>query len=258
MTLLNVLAVDDELPALDEVSFLVNTSGFAARVVSASSSTEALRELRDRSFDLVIADIAMPGLGGLELASLIGRFADPPSVVFVTAHAEYALEAFDVGAAGYLLKPLDAARLNPVLGRVVALRAARSAPTGDQDHVRDGERAEQDRMDIVVVEQAGKTLLVERSQVAWVESAGDYVRLHTFDGRNLLVRVAMSRLESAWANEGFTRIHRQHLVNLRAVRELRGEGGKVYVVLPDVTLGVARRHVRDLHDQLVSLARGQH
>lgn len=255
MKLLNVLAVDDELPALDEVAFLVNTSGFAERVVTASDSTEALRELRDRSFDLVIADIAMPGLGGLELASVIGRFADPPSVVFVTAHAEYALEAFDVGAAGYLLKPLDAERLNPVLRRVMALRATRHAPSGEPDRPGDAERDVHDRMDIVVVDRAGKTLLVERAQVAWVESAGDYVRLHTFDGRSLLVRVAMSRLEAAWADEGFTRIHRQHLVNLRAVRELRGDGGKVYVVLPDVTLAVARRHVRDLHDQLVSLSR---
>ncbi|MGC8512447.1 MAG: LytR/AlgR family response regulator transcription factor [Acidimicrobiales bacterium] len=258
MKLLNVLAVDDELPALDEVAFLLNTSGLAGRVVAASDATNALRELRDRSFDLVIADIAMPGLGGLELASVISRFVDPPSVVFVTAHAEYALEAFDVGAVGYLLKPLDADRLNPVLRRVMAVRATQGAPGGEQNAKGDEDRGDQDRMDIVVVEQAGKTLLVERSQVAWVESAGDYVRLHTFDGRSLLVRVAMSRLEAAWTNEGFTRIHRQHLVNLRAVRELRGDGGKVYVVLPDVTLGVARRHVRDLHDHLVSLARRQH
>jgi DNA-binding LytR/AlgR family response regulator len=258
MKLLNVLAVDDELPALDELAFLLNTSGLTGRVVAASDSTNALRELRDRSFDLVIADIAMPGLGGLELASVIGRFADPPSVVFVTAHAEYALEAFDVGAAGYLLKPLDAARLSPVLRRVMASRAAGGVGEGERGPASGGEREEHDRMDIIVVEQAGKTLLVERSQVAWVESAGDYVRLHTFDGRSPLVRVAMSRLEAAWATEGFTRVHRQHLVNLRAVRELRGEGGKVYVVLPDVTLGVARRHVRDLHDQLVFLARRQH
>ena len=254
------MAVDDELPALDEIGYLLRTSGFVERVVSVADATSALRELRDRSFDLVLADIAMPGLGGLELASVIGRFAEPPSVVFVTAHAEHALEAFDVGAAGYLLKPLDRDRLEPVLRRVLAGRAptfaapaehvqAEPDTTGDED---------QDHLDIVVVEAAGKTVLVERKDVAWVESAGDYVRLHTFDGRNLLVRVAMGRLEAAWAAEGFTRIHRQHLVNLRAVRELHGDGGRVFVQLPDVTLAVSRRHVRDLHDQLVRLARRHH
>ncbi len=273
MRLLSALAVDDELPALDEIGYLLRTSGFVERVVSVADATGALRELRDRSFDLVLADIAMPGLGGLELASVIGRFAEPPSVVFVTAHAEHALEAFDVGAVGYLLKPLDRDRLEPVLRRVLAGRASTSVSPVDPTRV-DPTRVDptrvdptrvdpdapddEDHLDIVVVEAAGKTVLVERKDVAWVESAGDYVRLHTFDGRNLLVRVAMARLESAWGAEGFTRIHRQHLVNLRAVRELHGDGGRVFVQLPDVTLAVSRRHVRDLHDQLVRLARRQH
>ena len=258
MRLLSALAVDDELPALDEIGYLLRTSGFVERVVSVADATNALRELRDRTFDLVLADIAMPGLGGLELASVIGRFAEPPSVVFVTAHAEHALEAFDVGAAGYLLKHLDRDRLEPVLRRVLASRASTFASPAEHVQADPNSTDDEDHLDIVVVEAAGKTVLVERKDVAWVESAGDYIRLHTFDGRNLLVRVAMARLEAAWAAEGFTRIHRQHLVNLRAVRELHGDGGRVFVQLPDVTLAVSRRHVRDLHDQLVRLARRQH
>lgn len=258
MTLLSALAVDDELPALDEIGYLLRTSGLVDRVVTVADATNALRELRDRSFDVVLADIAMPGLGGLELASVIARFAEPPSVVFVTAHAEHALEAFDVGAAGYLLKPLDRDRLEPVLRRVLAGRSTKNAPPFDHHNGDVGDPEEGDHLDIVVVEAAGKTLLVERKDVAWVESAGDYVRIHTFDGRNLLVRVSLARLEAAWAVEGFTRIHRQHLVNLRAVRELHGEGGRVFVQLPEVTLAVSRRHVRDLHDQLARLARRQH
>ncbi len=244
MSLLSALAVDDEAPALDELEYLLGASGLVGEVVSASSATAALRHLRDRSFDVVVLDIAIPGLGGLELASVLAQFSDPPAIVFVTAHEEHALEAFDVGAAGYLLKPLDHQRLTQVLRRLVP-PAGREPGSGAVDP-----------LEVVPVEAAGRTVLVARSEVAWVESAGDYVRLHTFDGRSLLVRLSLGRLEEAWVPEGFARVHRQYLVCLRAVREMRTEGAQMYVqVGPGPDLPVSRRHVRELRDRLVRHAR---
>lgn len=244
MSLLSALAVDDETPALDELEYLLEASGLVGEVTSASNATEALRHLRDRAFDVVVLDIAMPGLGGLELASVLAQFSDPPAIVFVTAHEEHALEAFDVGAAGYLLKPLDNQRLVQVLRRL--------SPTGGRD-VSSGNA---DPLEVVPVDAPGRTVLVARSEVAWVESAGDYVRLHTFDGRSLLVRLSLGRLEEAWVPEGFARVHRQYLVCLRAVRELRTEGAQMYVqVPPGADLPVSRRHVRELRDRLVRQAR---
>ena len=245
MTLLSALAVDDELPALDELEYLLHASGLVGEVVAVRNATDALRQLRDRSFDLVVLDIAMPGLGGLELASVLAQFSEPPAIVFVTAHEEHALEAFDVGAAGYLLKPLDGPRLHHVLRRVSPLAAGREQQVGTET------------LDVVPVDGPGRTVMVARTEVAWVESAGDYVRLHTFDGRSLLVRLSLARLEEAWMPEGFARIHRQYLVCLRAVREMRSEGPQMYVqVAPGSELPVSRRHVRELRDRLVRHARG--
>lgn len=246
MTLLSALAVDDELPALDELEYLLQASGMVGEVVAVRDATDALRQLRDRCFDVVVLDIAMPGLGGMELASILAQFSDPPAVVFVTAHEEHALEAFDVGAVGYLLKPLDQQRLQQVLRRVSAAGSGRDSPGGANDS-----------LDVVPVDAPGRTVMVTRSEVAWVESAGDYVRLHTFDGRSLLVRLSLARLEEAWVPDGFARIHRQYLVCLRAVRELRSEGPQVFVQVPPGTdLPVSRRHVRELRDRLIRHARG--
>ncbi len=245
MSLLSALAVDDELPALDELEYLLRASGLVGEVVAVRDATEALRQLRDRSFDVVVLDIAMPGFGGMELASVLAQFSEPPAIVFVTAHEEHALEAFDVGAAGYLLKPLDEQRLQQVLRRLGPPGAGRDGPGAGES------------LDVVAVDAPGRTVMVGREEVAWVESAGDYVRLHTFDGRSLLVRLALARLEEAWVPEGFARIHRQYLVCLRAVREMRSEGPQMFVqVLPGTELPVSRRHVRELRDRLVRHARG--
>lgn len=239
MTLLSALAVDDELPALDELEYLLRSSGLVGDVVAVRSATDALRQLRDRSFDVVLLDIAMPGLGGIELASVLAQFSEPPAIVFVTAHEEHALEAFEVGAAGYLLKPIDHQRLAGVLRRVVPAREAH----GD------------DALEFVPVDAPGRTILLSRTEVAWAESAGDYVRLHTFDDRSFLVGLSLGRLEEAWVPEGFARIHRQYLVCLRAIRELRSEGAQMFVQLPGAELPVSRRHVRELRDRLVRHAR---
>lgn len=119
MTGLSVLAVDDELPALDELTFLLENSALVSSVRSARSATEALHHMHDEHYDVVLLDIAMPGLDGLELARVLARFSHPPAIVFVTAHEEHALEAFEVGGVGYLLKPVTHDRLVTTLRRVV-------------------------------------------------------------------------------------------------------------------------------------------
>ena len=119
---LRALAVDDELPQLDELAYLLRRDERVGEVLTASDATEALRQLRDRPVDVVFLDIRMPGLDGLELARVLTRFAQPPAVVFVTAHDDRAVDAFDLGAVDYLLKPLRADRLSESLRRVVDAR----------------------------------------------------------------------------------------------------------------------------------------
>jgi DNA-binding LytR/AlgR family response regulator len=220
---LKVLAVDDEPPALDELAFLLGRDERVGEVQTCGSATEALRRLRGETFDVVLLDVAMPGLSGLDLAQVLRQFRQPPAVVFVTAHAHHAVEAFDLRAVDYLLKPVHEERLREAIGRV---RDEGSADSDEQ----------------VPVELGGVTRFVRRSDVRYASAQGDYVRLHTATD-NPLVRMPLSALEQRWADSGFVRIHRSILVSLAHVDEVRLGAAKPSVVVAGTELPVSRRHV---------------
>ena len=244
---LRVLAVDDEPLQLDELAYLLRGDQGVGEVVTASDTTEALRTLRDHVVDVVFLDIRMPGLDGMELARVLGRFAAPPVVVFVTAHDDRAVDAFDLGAADYLLKPVRADRLAEAVRRAARIRAASALEPSARS-------AEPAADDVIPVELAGTTRMLPRSAVRWVEAQGDYARLHTAEASHL-VRVPLSLLAERWADAGFVRIHRSYLVALRVIGELRlGSSGYV-VVVDGRELPVSRRHTRELKDRLVRAAK---
>jgi DNA-binding LytR/AlgR family response regulator len=224
---LRVLAVDDEAPALDELAFLLGRDERIGDVLTSSSSTDALRVLRSEHVDLVLLDVAMPGLSGLELASVLQQFRSSPAVVFVTAHQHHAVDAFDLRAADYLLKPVREDRLREAIRRVT-------------DEAGAAERDEQ-----LPVELAGVTRFVRRSEVRYASAQGDYVRLHTAAG-DPLVRMPLSALEQRWREAGFVRIHRSILVSLAHVDEVRLGSAKPSVVVHGVELPVSRRHLPDV------------
>jgi DNA-binding LytR/AlgR family response regulator len=247
---LAILAIDDEVPALDELSYLLERSPHVGRVSVARSATDGLRRLRDEAFDVVLLDVRMPGLDGLELADVLNRFSAPPSIVFVTAHEDHALEAFEVGAAGYLLKPVDAERLEQVLRRVVR-SADRAAPAQAGTQHAGTERRP---ADVIAVDAGSRTLLVPRAAVLWVEAAGDYVRLHLRDGASYLLRTPMAVLEEEWSDR-FVRVHRSYLVSLPDITELGTDGVRSSVRLGEQELPVSRRHVHELRERLVRRGR---
>lgn len=245
-TNLIVLAVDDEAPALDELAYLLGRHPDVAEVRTASDATSALRELNAHPIDAVFLDINMPGLSGIELAGVLTNFTNRPAVVFVTAHDDKAVAAFDVGAVDYLLKPIRQNRLDEAVRRVASAssRPTRAEPTEDPD------------WDVVPAELGGITHLVPRDSIGWVEAEGDYARLHSATGAHL-VRIPLSTLATRWRDHGFQRIHRSYLVSLRQVTGLRTADGAVLVRLrangssPAVELPVSRRQARELRDRLV-------
>ena len=200
---LTVLAVDDELPALGELEYLLRAQPEVGTVHTARDATTALRLLRAHAVDAVFLDINMPGLDGLELAGILAEFASRPAVVFVTAHDDRAVAAFDLGAVDYLLKPLREERLAESLRRILAGRAP--APEAAPTQARSA--GPRDADEVIPVELGGVTTLVPRSSVGWVEADGDYARLHTSNGSHL-VRIPLSTLEERWADAGFLRVHR--------------------------------------------------
>ncbi|MEV5969347.1 LytTR family DNA-binding domain-containing protein [Streptomyces sp. NPDC051921] len=247
--MLRVLAVDDEAPALGELLYLLRADPRVRTAEGAGDATEALRRIGralesgpdgDEAIDVVFLDIHMPGLSGLDLARLLGGFARPPLIVFVTAHEGFAVQAFDLEAVDYVLKPVRRERLAEAVRRVRELVHAPAQALAPEQ---------------IPVELGGVTRFVSVDDIAYVEAHGDYARLHTDHGSHL-VRIPLSTLEERWAARGFVRIHRSHLVALGRIDELRLDGGATSVRVGDAELAVSRRHARDLRDLLVRRAGG--
>ncbi|MCX6400620.1 MAG: LytTR family DNA-binding domain-containing protein [Propionibacteriales bacterium] len=236
---LRVLVVDDERPALDELTYLLEADPRIGEVLACQSATEGLRTLREREVDCVFLDIQMPGLSGLELAEVLRQFKRPPQIVFVTAHEQHAVDAFDLRAVDYVLKPVRPERLAEAVRRVLA-DSAGPAPVADTQ---------------VTVERGGVTRFIDRREITHVEAQGDYARLHTRTGEAYLVRVPLTTLADDWAEAGFHRIHRSMLVALTHVTEVRSESGRTSVMVGEIELPVSRRHTRALRDVLVRRAR---
>jgi DNA-binding LytR/AlgR family response regulator len=249
-----VLAVDDEPHALSMLVEVLEAEPRIGTVLKATNAEEALAILQPDGrppppIDVVFLDIRMPGLDGLELAEALAKTPDPPAVVFATAYDEKAIDAFELGAADYLMKPVSRERLASTLRRIISSRRDPATLEAEQSN----------EDEVIPVELAGTTKLVPRSSVRWVEAHGDYARLHTGETTSHLVRIPLSQLEDRWSDAGFVRIHRSYLVALPLVTELRmsSSGYVVRVGSGDdaAELPVSRRHTRELKERLVRAAK---
>jgi two-component system response regulator AlgR len=210
---LAVLIVDDEPLARMRMRSLVETCPEPRAVVvgEAGDPAEAMQRILTKPCDLVLLDIVMPGGTGLKLADEIRRMPSGPMVVFVTAHAEHALRAFEVDAADYLTKPVRRERLQAALLRVAQRRAQEplAAPAGP----------------VLVVSDRGRVLRVPAAEVLYLKAEQKYVTLCSTRGTWLLDD-ALADLEQR-LGEGFLRVHRNAVVAVAAVRALeRRRGGE--------------------------------
>jgi two-component system response regulator LytT len=244
VTGLRVLAVDDEQPALEDLSYLLKADPRIGDVLTARDGAAALKLLdraiaEGRPVDAVFLDIRMRGLDGVVLGRLLTQFTRPPKVVFVTAYEDHAVDAFELKAEDYLLKPVRPERLAEAIRRVCGSRT--EAETAVQ-------------ADMIPVELGGVTRFVASTEVRYVEAQGDYARLHTANGSHL-VRIPLTTLEERWASAGFLRVHRSHLVAVKHIDELHIDSGKCVVRVGGAEIPVSRRHTRELRDLLVRRAR---
>ncbi len=246
---LSALLVDDEAPALSELTFLLRQDHRIGEIRTASSGADALRALEAHPVDVVFCDIKMPGLDGMEFARVLARFAERPQIVFVTAYDEHAVDAFEVRATDYVMKPVRADRLAEAVRRVVDAHDHGSASSGlttGHDVSAGPDMADE----TIPIELGGVTTFIQRSQVLYAQAHGDYARLHTATGSHL-VRISLTTLEERWGASGFVRIHRSTLVSLPQVTEVRMDRGRCSVRLEGVELQVSRRHTRDLRERLL-------
>jgi two-component system response regulator AlgR len=253
MTRLKVLIVDDEdLARLRMRSLLADCASPAAEVAGeAGSAAEALHWLSTNYADLVLLDINMPGLDGLQLAERLRASRHPPRIVFVTAHANHALKAFEIDAVDYLTKPVRRARLQEALVRV-AQRLDRAIPAAP---ARPPEVAEQP---VLVVSDRGRVQRVPVADILYLKAELKYVTLRT-PAHAYVLDDSLSDLEQR-LGDVMLRIHRNALVARTAVTKLErraptdgdgdGEGWAVQVGATQEWLQVSRRQLTQVRELL--------
>jgi two-component system LytT family response regulator len=220
VTSIRTLIVDDEPLARARVRELLGGQPDVEVMGECGNGREAIAAIRSRHPDLVFLDVQMPEVGGFGVLEALEP-AQSPAVVFVTAFDEFAVRAFEVHALDYLLKPFDRPRFLQSLDRArEAVRLRREGRLDDRltallAHLDTSRRY----LRRVLVKTGSRTVLLRTSEIDWIESAGNYVRLHVGRERHLL-RETMAALEEKLDPEQFVRIHRSTMVNLERVREL--------------------------------------
>jgi two-component system response regulator AlgR len=245
MKTLRVLVVDDEALARSRLRTLLGdcTTPVAEVVGEAANAEQALALLQTQNVDVVLLDIHMPGMDGVHLAQVLRTQTPPPAVVFVTAHAEHALQAFEVEAVDYLTKPVRLERLQQALQKVERHAHANSAPEPDL--------AEES----LVIHDRGRTERVPLSGVLYLKSELKYITVRTAT-HSYILDGALGELEQRHASV-FIRIHRNALVARRALRALEkhfdpeeGEGWAVRLHGLDGLLMVSRRQLAAVREAM--------
>jgi two-component system LytT family response regulator len=219
--LLTTLIVDDEPLAREGLRMLLAEDPEVSAIYEAKNGREAVTAIESTRPDLVFLDVQMPEMDGLAVVAEVGA-ERMPAVVFVTAHDRYAIQAFEINAIDYLLKPVTGERFRQALERAKA--RLKISPTGDASRqilsLLETIAAPQRYLKRLAVRSAGKTVFVEVDDVDWVEAAENYVQLHA--GRaGHLIHVTMNTLEKSLDPETFVRIHRSVIVNVKRIKELQ-------------------------------------
>jgi two-component system LytT family response regulator len=207
---IRTLIVDDEPLGRQRLRGLLDADPDVEVVGECADGAEALAALRSEPCDLVFLDVEMPGLSGLDVARRLGP-QRLPAIVFVTAHRDYALPAFEVRAVDFLLKPFDRARFQQTMG------------WAKEQLAREGDAAARPAgkpLERVTIKSGGRIYFVKAEDIDWVEAAGNYLRLHS-GGQTHLLRETLSNLAARLDPERFWRIHRSTLVNVDRVQELQ-------------------------------------
>lgn len=218
MQQLRTLIVDDEPLAIERLQILAGQLDGITLVGTASDGPSAIRMGKALSPDVVLCDIAMPGLDGIEVARALEALEKPPAIIFATAFDHYAVAAFDVAAVDYLLKPVSADRLNRAFARVREWRTKEPSRPKDSDYLTE-----------FWVQNRGEMLRIDCDQVDMVEAERDYMRLHV-GARSWLIHQTIKSLEARLDPADFLRIHRSKIVRRDGIISLKHHGDGAWSV----------------------------
>lgn len=226
--MLKAIVVDDEQPAREELKYLIGEAGGVEVVAEAGNAAEAIASLQNNACDVMFLDINMPDANGLKLAGALRTLKFPPSVVFVSAYSEYAVDAFGVRAVDYLLKPVELERLKESIKTVEVRRAIL---VNHKNSIK------------ISCEKAGKKVDLNAKDIIFARARDDYAFIQARSG-NYFATTSLTALEKRVGSAGFMRVHRSYLVNMKfASRIVNGEGGATILELKetDEQVPVSRR-----------------
>lgn len=249
--MLNVLIADDESLARETVKMLLKSLDDVGQIYEAADGKQALELAQQHLPKLVVLDIEMPGISGIELARLL------PSecvVVFATAYNEFAVAAFELSAVDYILKPFDDERFFQAIEKARKKIDEKSA----QDYSKIGEIVQQmlseqhkPYRERLVIRDPGRIRLIDVSQIQYITGAGNYAEVHLSDGKQVLHRETLSALETQLDPSQFVRIHRSSIVRRSCITELRpNDKGDYSVILQNGEVLTLSRRNRDKLDEL--------
>lgn len=221
--MLKCIAIDDEPLALRQLSAYIAKLPYLELVATCNNALDAQQLLARQPVDLIFVDINMPDLNGVDFVrSLIER----PMIIFTTAYSEYAIEGFKLDAVDYLLKPFDFADFSRAATKAHSLYELRQNQRTTDDEASLSEAEPKDK-EYISVKADYKVSLVKISDIIYLESEGEYVRMHLTNGPNITTLFRLKNMETALPSEHFMRIHRSYIVNLDFIRSY--VRGRVYI-----------------------------
>jgi two-component system, LytTR family, response regulator len=241
------LIVDDEAPSRANLRLALAAHPDWLLAAECDGTAAARVALAVQDIDVIFLDIQMPAESGLVLAREISRLPAPLLIVFVTAYSEHAIDAFDVHALDYLLKPLNDARLSQAVERIGAMLGQRQREAYGaalRDYVDADAHQVKAVLERINVRSVGRIEQILVADIVWVESAGNYVELH-LAGRTVLHRITLNRLETLLAPDDFLRVHRGVIVRRSEIARLDavGDGGYRLTLRCGAAVAVSERYL---------------
>jgi DNA-binding LytR/AlgR family response regulator len=237
---MRAVIVDDEPLAIERMKILCEAEGNIEIIGTATDGADAIRIAAQMLPDLMFLDIGMPTMDGIGAARALAQLAHKPAIIFVTAYDNFAVEAFDLDVADYVLKPVSSARLSRAISRVSGIEDSQSSRAAvrfeDDDYASE-----------FWVSHRSELIRVAAMDILRVEAERDYMRLFTAE-RSYLLHQTISTLEQRLHPEKFLRIHRSHIVRRDLITGLRHEGGGVWHALlgPDVSMRIGRKYLSEV------------
>lgn len=261
-TTLRCLVADDDPSSQALITSYVDRHADLETVAVCGDGIEAANALRQNDVDLLLLDVEMPDMSGLEL---VESLANPPAVVIVSGHEEYAIDAFDVAVTDYLVKPVRYARFLKAIDRVMSRcrEPAASVEAGAMEVSGDGAAHDPSVADVeaggasgsrlvgsdhVFVKDGRRFIRVALQDIQWIEAQGDYMLIHT-DGDRFMVNTTMKELEEKLPADQFLRVHRSHIVRIDKVKDIED----TTLVIDGKMLPIGPSYQEDLIDRIRTL-----